>query len=132
MTGRRCEAKGCHNVATVVEDFGSDDWHSYWCDDHKTEDSIPVAEYLARVASRTETVNHPAHYGGDTPYEVIKVLAEWMSRERMVGFCVGNAMTYLARADKKGNELEDWKKARWYINWLIEKYGGESCPKNST
>lgn len=63
-------------------------------------------------------VEHPAHYGGDTTYEVIKVIEAWG-----LGFVLGNVVKYVARAGKKpGNsELQDLKKARDYINKRIEK-----------
>ena len=60
-----------------------------------------------------ETVNHPAHYGGDTPYEVIKVLEAWGLNANARRW---NAVKYIARASKKGNAVEDLKKARWYID----------------
>jgi hypothetical protein len=31
------------------------------------------------------------------------------------GFCIGNAIKYLWRAGLKHDELEDLKKAQWYI-----------------
>ena len=62
-----------------------------------------------------EAVDHPAHYGGgDNPYEAIKVIEAWG-----LGFCDGNAVKYIARAGKKGDRLEDLKKARWYLDRLI-------------
>ena len=70
----------------------------------------------------TETVNHPAHYGGDTVYETIKVLEAWLTPEEFVGFLKGNAIKYLSRAGKKGNREtvdEDNRKAEWYLNYLI-------------
>ena len=57
-----------------------------------------------------EAINHPAHYGGDTPYEAIKVIEAWG-----LGFNLGNAVKYVARPTK-GNYLEDLKKARWYLD----------------
>jgi hypothetical protein len=67
-----------------------------------------------------ETVDHPAHYGGATnPYEVIKVIEAWG-----LGFSLGNAVKYIARAGKKGDTvqaaIEDLEKAAWYINREIE------------
>lgn len=60
----------------------------------------------------SETVDHPAHYGGaENPYEAIKVIEAWS-----LGFCLGNAVKYIARAGKKGDRLEDLKKARWYLD----------------
>ncbi|MBY0561417.1 DUF3310 domain-containing protein [Hyphomicrobium sp.] len=65
-----------------------------------------------------EAVNNPAHYGGgDNPYEVIKVLEQWMTPEEFIGFCRGNIIKYQARARAK-NGLEDEKKAAWYGNYL--------------
>lgn len=56
------------------------------------------------------TIDHPQHYGGDTPYEAIKVIEAWG-----LGFNLGNAVKYIARAGKKGDELEDIEKALWYL-----------------
>lgn len=64
-----------------------------------------------------EAVNHPAHYGGkDNPYEAIKVIEAWS-----LGFCLGNAVKYVARAGKKGDSIEDLRKAAWYLNREIER-----------
>lgn len=60
-----------------------------------------------------ESVNHPNHYGGkENPYEAIKVIEAWE-----LGFCLGNVVKYLSRAGKKdpAKELEDLKKAQWYL-----------------
>lgn len=64
----------------------------------------------------SEKINHPAHYGGDTPYEAIKVIEAWN-----LGFCLGNTVKYIARAGKKGAMLEDLEKARWYLDRMIDK-----------
>lgn len=64
-----------------------------------------------------EAVDHPAHYGGaDNAYEAIKVIEAWD-----LGFCLGNAVKYIARAGKKDVSLtvEDLKKARWYLDHEI-------------
>ncbi len=64
-----------------------------------------------------EAVNHPDHYGGaDNPYEVIKVIEAWK-----LGFHLGNVIKYIGRAPHKGVQLEDLKKARWYLDRVIEK-----------
>ena len=67
-----------------------------------------------------EMVNHPGHYGGDTEYECIKVLKAWNTPEEFVGFCKDNAIKYLCRSGKKDEDIQEYKKARWYINTLIE------------
>jgi hypothetical protein len=59
--------------------------------------------------SLPDAVNHPNHYGGDTVYEVIKVIEAWK-----LGFNLGNTVKYIGRPGK-GNYLEDLKKASWYL-----------------
>lgn len=62
-----------------------------------------------------EHVNHPKHYNNGK-FEVIDVIEDWK-----LGFCLGNAIKYIGRADHKGNKLEDLKKAQWYLNREIEQ-----------
>lgn len=64
-----------------------------------------------------EKVNHPEHYHYGT-YEAIKVIEAWD-----LGFCLGNVVKYISRAGRKSgsDELEDLKKAAWYLNREIEK-----------
>jgi hypothetical protein len=65
-----------------------------------------------------EMVNHPNHYGGkDNQYEAIKVIDAWE-----LDFCLGNTVKYISRAGKKNTdkELEDLKKALWYLQHKIE------------
>jgi Protein of unknwon function (DUF3310) len=65
--------------------------------------------------SPLNNVNHPKHYGGaDNPYEVIKVLEEWLSTDELRGFLKGNIHKYLARSNSKGASREDCAKAAWY------------------
>ena len=67
-----------------------------------------------------EQVHHPSHYGGDTTYETIKVLKEWMTPEEFTGFCRGNCVKYLSRAGKKGDLLTDLQKAKFYLDYEID------------
>jgi len=55
-------------------------------------------------------VNHPAHYNVGK-IEVIDAIEDWQ-----LGFHLGNAVKYIARAQHKENEEEDIKKAIWYLN----------------
>ncbi len=65
---------------------------------------------------RREEISHPRHYGGDTIYEAIKVIEAWS-----LGFCLGNAVKYICRAETKGMKLADLKKARWYLDREIQR-----------
>lgn len=69
---------------------------------------------------KKEEINHPARYGGDTVYECIKVLKAWLPVEEYKGFLRGNAIKYLCRAGKKDEVVQELKKAKWYIDKLIE------------
>jgi hypothetical protein len=64
-----------------------------------------------------ENVNHPAHYGGEhNAYEAIKVIEAWN-----LDFCLGNVVKYISRSGKKNSEVEDLKKALWYLKRKIEQ-----------
>lgn len=68
------------------------------------------------VCGKKEVINHPSHYGGDTTYEVVKVIEAWGLDSDAYLF---NTIKYIARARHKGNELEDLKKAQFYLNRRI-------------
>ena len=62
-----------------------------------------------------DPVNHPKHYT-EHPSGV-----ECIEITEHMNFCVGNAIKYLWRAGLKGEQVEDLRKARWYIDREIEK-----------
>ena len=68
--------------------------------------------------SGNDPVNHPGHYTFGK-YEVINVLEDWFPTDPLL-WQVGK---YIARAGRKGNLVEDLKKAAWYLNRRIEKGG---------
>lgn len=65
-------------------------------------------------------VDHPAHYGSATGMECIEAIdAATADKTGVAAFCVGNIIKYLWRYGAK-NGVEDAKKARWYLDKLIE------------
>lgn len=68
-----------------------------------------------------ESINHPDHYnqGGMEVIDVIEAFTKDCSG--VEAFCVGNVIKYTCRFKKK-NGLEDLKKAKWYLNKLIDIY----------
>lgn len=66
-----------------------------------------------------EKINHPEHYKGNK-YEAIDIIDDYQ-----LGFNLGNAVKYILRAGKKGDALEDLKKAKWYIEHEICKLMNE-------
>jgi len=86
-----------------------------------TRGNAPTPKIPAFIPTHTftpEAVNHPAHYNAGK-FEVIDVLDDWG-----LDFCLGNAVKYIARSSHKGKELEDLKKAVWYLNRKISKLEG--------
>lgn len=64
----------------------------------------------------TNKIDHPAHYNMHK-YEPIDVVEDWE-----LGFNLGNVVKYISRAKYKGHELEDLKKAQWYLNREISRH----------
>lgn len=63
-----------------------------------------------------DMVNHPPHYTSHPSGVECITITEHMT------FCVGNAIKYLWRAGLKGkSDIEDLKKAAWYINREIKR-----------
>jgi hypothetical protein len=65
-----------------------------------------------------DMVNHPPHYkvGG---IETIDYIQAKLTPEQFEGFCIGNALKYISRADHKEDATEDLHKAVWYLNRLL-------------
>lgn len=70
------------------------------------------------MAQEHDPVNHPEHYTS-YPVEVIQITEH-------LNFCRGNAVKYITRAGLKDfdKELEDLKKAQWYIEREIARMEG--------
>lgn len=64
-----------------------------------------------------DNVNHPSHYTFGN-IEVIDAIEDWK-----LGYHLGNAVKYIARAGKKdpSKTKEDLEKAVWYLNRYISK-----------
>ena len=73
----------------------------------------PLAE---DCSLKKEAVDHPQHYNS-SEFEVIDVICDAGFGE---GFCLGNALKYILRAQHKENYQEDLKKAEWYVRYWIE------------
>lgn len=71
-------------------------------------------------ATTKDNVNHPAHYtaGGIECIDALK--AATVDLTGIEAVCTANAIKYLWRWKNK-NGVEDLKKAKWYIDRLIEE-----------
>ena len=62
-----------------------------------------------------DPVSHPKHYTKHpSGVECIQVTEH-------MGFCLGNAVKYIWRADLKNNAIEDLEKAVWYLERELVK-----------
>jgi hypothetical protein len=77
--------------------------------------STQDSQWHDRRIPKFDNVNHPAHYraGGIETIDFIEA--------KDLNYRLGNAVKYITRAKHKGNELEDLKKAQWYLNREINK-----------
>ena len=65
-------------------------------------------------------VHHPSHYQSETGMEVLDVIEAFtFDLKGIEAWDTGNAIKYICRWKAK-NGIQDLKKARWYINDLIE------------
>jgi hypothetical protein len=62
-----------------------------------------------------EMVERPKHYNMGN-FEVIDVIHDWD-----LNFNLGNAIKYIARAEHKGNKIQDLEKALFYLKDEIER-----------
>ena len=61
-----------------------------------------------------EMVDHPSHY--NQGIETIEYIESWS-----MNFNTGNVIKYVTRAGYKNNQLEDLKKAMWYLQREIDR-----------
>lgn len=69
-----------------------------------------------------DMVKHPNHYNSKSMEckEIIAVMVEGLEGED--AFFMGNAIKYLYRFSDKGTPEQDLRKAKQYIDFMLEKY----------
>lgn len=80
------------------------------------------SEWDNSFRSEADMVNSPAHYtvGKNDVIDVIESAVSG-AEDPVTAVLQGNVIKYILRLWFKGNELQDAKKARWYLDRLIEK-----------
>jgi len=69
---------------------------------------------VVRRPASEDPVNSPSHYTWLGGIEVIDITEH-------LGFCLGNVVKYVLRADHKGKPIEDLEKAAWYLNRELQR-----------
>lgn len=105
--------------AAIADKVNTIKWGGYTYEKvHKVpfEEAQPAGE-PAPSGVKVSSVEHPSHYNMGQ-YEVIDVINDWQ-----LNFQRGNAVKYIARAGRKDakKEIEDLEKARFYLNYEIER-----------
>jgi len=76
-----------------------------------------TATQRCRSDPMPDATNHPAHYTASA-VECIDAIRSALTAEEWRGFCKGNVIKYVWRERLKGGR-EDLKKARWYIDRML-------------
>lgn len=64
---------------------------------------------------KNNNINHPSHYTKDRKFETIEVIEDWK-----LNYHLGNVIKYISRLGRKEDEIEDLKKAKWYLDRYIK------------
>lgn len=68
----------------------------------------------------SDPVEKPDHYNKGA-IEAIEAIKASMPPHEFHGYLKGNAFKYLWRYDYKGKPVEDLRKCRWYLEYLIKE-----------
>lgn len=86
-----------------------------------TKDWLTVAAtdnsyYFKPEVTPLESVDHPPHYVDGRTHEPVDVILDWK-----LSYALGNVVKYIARAGRKGDALEDLRKAKFYLEREITR-----------
>lgn len=120
--GKKYIVEGFYNRGYGITTIGDNNSKHMLCNDL-------VKNNFSLAINNSDNVNHPSHYiwlKDKCGIEVIDIT-------RHMDFCLGNAIKYVLRAGHKKDaslsdnqkEIEDLKKAVWYIKDRIKQLGGE-------
>ena len=67
-----------------------------------------------------DPVNNPKHYTQDYTIECIDAIEAALTPAEFKGYLKGQVLKYIWRGPHKNNEQQDYEKAQWYLNRLIQ------------
>lgn len=102
-----------------VANITADETHSISFEEAMDIVESKVDDITDKRYETPDIINEPSHYKGRHGLEAIEVVRNFGNDDMIAGFYWGNAIKYMTRYRNK-NGLEDLKKARKNLNWLIE------------
>ena len=136
MRKRAIMNKKWHNALTVVKQKCEKIEDCGLCPLYYNEErecmlttSLPCEWQLVAAASEPgkeqgcDNVNHPEHYTQGKVECIDALAAATINLQGIEAVCTANAIKYLWRWKQK-NGVEDLKKAKWYIDKLMQEEGG--------
>lgn len=106
-----------YNRPVIIDDFGT-----YWYDDelHILDSNFILSDVKDMGEPPiTDLIDNQTHYKNQG-IEPIDLMRKNFSKEEFAGFLQGNVLKYMLRYKDK-NGLEDLKKAKTYLTWLIKE-----------
>ena len=76
--------------------------------------------YPAVTEEKYDPVEKPPHYTLGNGMQCIEYIKQVLSAEEFKGYCNGNVIKYLHRHSYKNNPVEDIRKAKWYLERMLE------------
>ena len=110
----------CVQYANFISEFFQEHGITNW-EIGEAKARFPIDE---KFRDTSEDKINPDHYkvGG---IETFNILRAKLSPTQLAGFCKGNVLKYITRADHK-DKVDDLKKAKWYLDKLIEELDGKA------
>ena len=95
-------------IKNYVKEYGQLVWKRTITNDVIVNNTMDTVKIVA------DSVHHPKHYtSDDCGVEAIEVTS-------LLPACISNAVKYVWRCGKKDEDLQELKKALWYINYSID------------
>lgn len=119
------DPEGVEELCFYTKDLEATWSDYYWSDNTKCDQPMyqQIKNYIKEygqlvwkrdVNNTMDTVHHPKHYtSDDCGVEAIEITS-------LLPACISNAVKYVWRCGKKDEDLQELKKALWYINYSID------------
>ena len=117
-----CDCPFCSDNSTLSivycsDLYGRENLNPDECDEKLLQSA---KEFLEMCEKDEDKIKSPNHYKLEgLNCETIDVVKARLGKDGFKAFCIGNVLKYVLRAEKK-NGLEDYKKSKQYLEWIIE------------